>query len=160
TNGMMSAFGVNHRQTRQLGRFLRALHSELFQEACNWEPSERTVGALPRAGTARSWEELVSAIAKEARHWPEVIAGHNKATCAVFYDGRLKPERLRCLQSRLERALADQLIPVEVALPKSGGEPLRRTDRVVIASVRQTKGLEFDAVIFVEPSPRWSRQLS
>ena len=27
---------------------------------------------------------------------------------------------------------------------------MRRTDRVVIASVKQTKGLEFDAVVFIE----------
>ena len=155
-NGVMSAFGVNHRQTRQLGEFLQCLHSELFQEQCTWKPSEQTLGSLPRAGTARSWNDLAHAIAAETRFWRGTIAGDTGATVAVLYDGRLKPERLRWLQHHLEIALSDQLIPVEVTTPDSGGEPLRRTDRVIIASVRQTKGLEFDTVIFVESRPRWS----
>lgn len=158
-NAVMSAFAVNHRQTRQLGEFMQGLHSALFDERCPWRPSEKTLGPLPRARTARSWTELASAIGEEARYWREAISGQTGATVAVLYDGVIKPKRLRWLQKSLELALSDQLVPVEVAMPDAGGEPLRRTDRIVIASVRQTKGLEFDAVVFVEPRPRWSKPL-
>lgn len=152
-----TAFGVNHRQTRQLGAFLKALHSGLYGEACAWEPSSKSVGPIPRAGTARSWNVLTKAIADEARYWREKISGNTGATVAVLYDGRLKPGRLAWLHKKVAAALSDDGTPVEVAIPGAGGEPLRRTDRVVIASVRQTKGLEFDAVIFIEPKPRWSK---
>jgi hypothetical protein len=154
-----SAFGVNHRQTFQLGTFLAALHSDLFDEKCPWRPSERTIGKVPRIGIARSWAELAAAVAREATQWREDISGESGATIAVLYDGRIQPKRLRWLQNQLEIALSDQLIPVEVAMPGDGGDALRRTDRVVIASVRQTKGLEFDAVVFVEPRPKWSKPL-
>lgn len=156
---MRSVFGVNHRQTRQLGEFLAALHEQLFSEGCPWKPSDRTVGPLPRAGIARSWSHLARAIATEARYWRNEIQGDTGATIAVLYDGRIQPRRLRWLRHELELSLSDQLIPVEVAITAAGGEPLRRTDRVVIASVRQTKGLEFDAVVIVEPRPRWSKPL-
>ena len=152
-----TAFGVNHRQTAQLGAFVGALHAGLYGEACVWEPSTKTVGALPRAGTARSWNALAQAVAEEARFWRETILGNSGATVAVLYDGRLKPSRLAWLHKKVAAALSDDGTPVEVAMPGSGGEPLRRTDRVVIASVRQTKGLEFDAVVFIEPRPRWSK---
>jgi len=156
-NTMMTAFGVNHRQTRQLGEFVGGLYTGLFGQECRWEPSTKLVGALPRAGVARSWKQITSAIAAEARYWREKIGGVNGATIAVLYDGKMEPKKLRLLQKRLEVALSDQLISIEAALPGSGGEAIRRTDRVVIASVKQTKGLEFDAVVFVEPRPRWSK---
>lgn len=158
-DAVMSTFGVNHRQTRQLGGFLVGLHAELFHEECPWKPSPRAIGPVPRAGTARSWRELIQAIATEARYWRDAIPGSTGATVAVLYDGRIETKRLRWLQRQLEASLSDQLVPVEVALPRAGGEPLRRTDRVMIASVRQAKGLEFDAVVFVEPRPRWSKVL-
>src|SRR4051812_43046161 len=74
--------------------------------------------------------------------------------------GRVTPGRLAWLRKRVATALQDELIPVEVAERGGGGEALRRTDRVVIASVRQTKGLEFDTVIFIEPKPRWSKPMA
>ena len=154
-----TAFGVNHRQTLQLGTFMKSLHSRLFSEPCVWEPSSKTAGPLPRAGAARSWKTIASAIAAETRIWRENIEGTAGATVAVLYDGRLTPKRLNWLKKKIEYALRSDLITVEVATPGSGGEALRRTDRVVIASVRQTKGLEFDAVIFIEPKARWSKPL-
>ncbi len=158
-DAVMSTFGVNHRQTRQLGEFLQALHPKLVQEECHWEPSSKAFGPVPRAGKAQSWADLIPAIEAEIRHWRGGISGETGATVAVLYDGRLDPKRLQSLQSGLENALSDDLIPVELALPHGGGEALRRTDRVIIASVRQTKGLEFDAVIFVEPRAMWSKPL-
>lgn len=150
---MMTAFGVNHRQTKQLGDFMQGLHSGLFGQECSWEPSPKTTGPQPRVGIGKSWTQLTNAIASEARFWRERIAD---ATIAVLVDGKMKPKQMRELQQRLEVALSDLLVTVEAVLPGTGGEPLRRTDRVVIASVTQTKGLEFDAVIFVEPRPRWA----
>ena len=155
-----SAFGVNHRQTRELGTFLQSLHAAMFQEQCPWQPAEKLTGEVPRASIARSWDEIALVIANESLHWRDVIQGQTGATVAVLYDGRIEPKRLEWLRRRLELALSDQLIPVELAIPQAGGEPLRRTDRVVIASVRQTKGLEFDAVVFAESRPRWSKPLN
>jgi hypothetical protein len=159
-NIKMSSFGVNHRQTQQLGEFLVGLHAGLFGEVCTWKASPKTVGLRPRAGVARSWNELAYAVATEAALWREKIIGSSGATVAVLYDGKMQPKRLDWLKRKLEIALSDQLIAVEVATPESGGETLRRTDRVLIASVRQTKGLEFDAVIFIEPRPRWAKAMN
>lgn len=159
-NVRRTAFGVNHRQTLQLGSFLKALHAGLYDEACLWEPSNRTKGPVPRIGVARSWKSIVRAISEEARHWRDTIEGSDGATVAVLYDGRIKPKRLTWLQKSVAAALSNDGTPVQVAMPGAGGEPLRRTNRVVIASVRQTKGLEFDAVVFIEPSPRWSKPTS
>jgi hypothetical protein len=152
-----TVFGVNHRQTFQLGTFLQQLHAGLFGEACQWQASKKLEGQIARAGIARSWSALANAVAAEVRHWRAAIEGTNGATVAVIYDGKIEPKKLRTLRSRLEKSLGDMLINVELATPGSGGESLRRTDQVTIASVRQTKGLEFDAVIFIEPAPRWAK---
>ncbi len=157
TNAIRSAFGVNHRQTSQLGDFLAGLHTALFHEECPWTSSPRLSGAVPRAGTAQSWADRTAAIAAEVRHWRENIEG---ATIAVLYDGKLPSKRLRELRDDLEQALSDDLIPVEVAIPGQGADSLRRTKRVVIASVKQTKGLEFDVVVFIESTSRWSKPIS
>lgn len=154
-----TAFGVNYRQTMQLGGFVKALHGKLFDEACSWEPSTKLTGSLPRVGVGRSWTQIARAVAEEARHWRHSIDGDSGATVAVLYDGKMKPSRLNWLRKRVAEALQDELVAVEVASQNGGGEVLRRTDQIVIASVRQTKGLEFDAVIFIEPRPRWSKPL-
>jgi hypothetical protein len=152
-----TAFSVNYRQTVQLGRFVESIHSGLFGESCPWESSPKLTGSLPRAGRARTWKTIAQAVADEARHWRTTITGDTGATVAVLYDGRLTPKRLTFLKKRVAAALRDELVNVEVVEPGAGGEILRRTDQVVIASVRQTKGLEFDAVIFIESKPRWSK---
>lgn len=154
---MRTAFGVNHRQTQQLGNFVRGAHSALFDEPCPWKSSNRFVGEIPRARQVTSWRRLSSAIALEVGHWRDLISG---ATVAVLYDGILTPQRLRLLQSSLERQLSDQLVPVDAVLPGKGSDVLKRTDRVLIASVKQTKGLEFDAVVYIEASSRWSKPLA
>jgi len=155
----MSAFSVNHRQTQQLGEFMRALHVGLFDEESKWTASSKTIGPLPRAGVARSWTQLAIAIATEARHWCETISGTGSARVAVLYDGRIKPKRLAWLKKKLEVALDDLLLTVELISASGGGEQLRRPDQVSIAPVRQSKGLEFDAVIVVEPRARWSKPM-
>lgn len=153
----MSAFSVNHRQTQQLGEFMRALHLELFGEESMWTASSKTTGPLPRAGVARSWSQLARAIATEARHWCDRFSGSGNARVAVLYDGIIQPMRLKWLRKKLEVALSDLLLTVELISPSGGGEQLRRPDQVSIAPVRQSKGLEFDAVIVVESKSRWSK---
>ncbi len=152
-----SVFGINYRQTRELGEFLKDLHRGLFGEVPGWAASDKTTGALPRVGTIRSLKDLSRAVAAEARRWRDEIPN---ATVAVLYDGKMEPKRRQWLRRQLEEALSDELTTVDAVSPASGGSPLRRTDRVVIASVKQTKGLEFDAVVFIETKPRWSRPLS
>jgi hypothetical protein len=154
-----TAFGVNYRQTMQLGNFVKALHGRLFDEECSWEASKKLTGSLPRVGIGRSWTQIARAVAEEARHWRHSIDGDTGATVAVLYDGKMKPSRLNWLRKRVAEALQDELVAVEVASQNGGGEVLRRTDQIVIASVRQTKGLEFDAVIFIEPRPRWAKPM-
>lgn len=149
-----SVFGINYRQTRELGEFLKDLHRGLFGEVPGWAASDKTTGALPRVGTIRSLKDLSRAVAAEARRWRDEIPN---ATVAVLYDGKMEPKRRQWLRRQLEEALSDELTTVDAVSPASGGSPLRRTDRVVIASVKQTKGLEFDAVVFIETKPRWSR---
>jgi len=156
-DSQMTAFGINHRQTLQLGEFLRGIHAGFFGEKCPWSASAKTTGPIPRAGVARKWTTLTSGVIAEIKYWREKIQGESGATVAVLYDGLLTPKALRSLQKRLELGLSDDLLAVELADPKAGGDALRKTDCVIIASVRQTKGLEFDAVIFVEPRPRWSK---
>ena len=156
-NARRTVFGVNHRQTFQLGAFLQHLYTGLFGETCQWQLSKKMQGRIARAGVARSWTTLVRAVAAEVRYWRGAIEGTNGATVAVIYDGKIAPQKLRLFRAKLESALGDLLIKVELATPGTGGESLRRTDQVTIASVRQTKGLEFDAVIIVEPAPRWAR---
>jgi superfamily I DNA/RNA helicase len=147
-------FGINYRQTRELGEFLKDLHRGLFGEVPGWAASDKTTGALPRVGTIRSFKDLSRAVAAEARRWRDEIPN---ATVAVLYDGKMEPKRRQWLRRQLEEALSDTLTTVDAVSPASGETPLRRTDRVVIASVKQTKGLEFDAVVFIETKPRWSR---
>jgi hypothetical protein len=153
-NVKRATFAMNYRQTLQLGTFMNSLHSGLFEESCDWSPSPKLSGALPRIGVSRSWRSIASAVATEVKYWRENIGGSG-TTVAVLYDGRPTPKRLKWFQKQLAKALQDELVSVLLAMPNTGGEVLRRTDQVVIASVRQTKGLEFDAVIYVESKPRW-----
>ncbi len=52
--------------------------------------------------------------------------------------------------------MVDLLPSVQLVDPKSRGAQLRDPDGIVVASVLQTKGLEFDAVVYVDPQARWS----
>lgn len=149
-----AAFTVVYRQTQEIGLFIHFLQSKLFQDRPSWEPSFLLTGARPRAGKVRSWKHVGKAVASEARHWREATPG---ATVAVLYDGRVQPQRLRALRDEIEASLQDQITSVHLIEPRSRGGQLRETDCIVIASVKQTKGLEFDAVVFVDIRLDWSR---
>jgi superfamily I DNA/RNA helicase len=150
------AFQLNYRQSAELGRFVHALHQRLYAEAPVWSPTERWHGPLPRIVRANKWSQIAEAAAAECRRAKEIIPG---CTIAVLYDKRLKPKRLEWLRRELDTRLADLLPTVQLVEPKSRGAQLRDTDAIVIASVAQTKGLEFDAVVFVDPQPQWTGEL-
>jgi|GEM_PF-5710441 len=151
-----SVFGVNYRQTRELGEFLRRLHVALYGKDAVWTASDKTMGGVPRTGVVRSWKQAAAAVSAEVKHWREQIP---ESTVAVLYDGKIEARRKKWLRKRLEEALSDQLTTVDLVTAESGGAALRRTDRVVIASVKQTKGLEFDAVVFIDFQPKWNKEV-
>ena len=95
--------------------------------------------------------------ASECRRAKELVPG---CTVAVLYDKKLPPRQLEELRDALDERLADLLPNVQLVNPRSRGAQLRDTDAIVIASVQQTKGLEFDAVIFVDPQTQWSGEMS
>lgn len=147
------AFDVNYRQSAELGRFVQGLHHLLYSEEPVWRPTDRWHGPLPAIASVNSWKVLVEAVANQCRRAKELVPG---CTVAVLYDKRVRPKRLDWLRSELDTRLADLLPNVQLVDPKSRGAQLRDTDAIVIASVQQTKGLEFDAVVFVDPEARWS----
>jgi hypothetical protein len=155
-SSVRTVFGVNHRQTKPLGDFLAGTYTALFEEACPWKASPQTVGDRPRARGVRSWSDLSQQVASETKLWRERIPN---ATVAVLYDGKLEPKRLRRFQADLENLLSDDLVPVESAIPGERSDVLARTDHVLIASVKQTKGLEFDVVVFLESRNHWSKPI-
>ena len=147
------AFSINYRQTYELGSFLARLHESLYCEPTTWEPATTMTGPGPRVGRVRSWAQISRAVAEEARHWRHQIEG---ATVAVLYDGSPDRGRLRDVQAKLEELLQDEITTVHLVDPASRGGELRDTDCVLIASVQQTKGLEFDAVVYIDTRAEWS----
>jgi len=150
-------FGVNYRQTNQLGSFLKELHRGLFDEEPGWSASPKLFGEIARAGTVRCYSDLARAVRHEALRWREHIPN---ATVAVLYDGRMKRKRMEWLRREIAQQLSGDLTSVDAVAEGSNSSSLRRTDRIIIASVRQTKGLEFDAVIFIETKRAWSKPLA
>ncbi len=146
-------FGINYRQTQELGEFVQRIHQALFSSPAGWKTSSVLTGPLPRLGRTRSWRSAASAVADEIRHWRSVMP---KATVAVLYDTDLDPRDLEQLQERLANALQDQILTVHAVNPAARGSQLRESDCVLIASVKQTKGLEFDAVIIVDLRDDWA----
>jgi superfamily I DNA/RNA helicase len=150
-------FGINYRQTRELGEFVQHLHQSLLNTPAGWDTSSVLTGPLARLGRTRSWRTAASAVADEIRHWRSITP---KATVAVLYDAELEPRELEQLQDRLASALQDQILTVHAVNPAARGSQLRESDCVLIASVRQTKGLEFDAVIVVDLRDDWAEASS
>lgn len=79
------------------------------------------------------------------------------ATVGVLFDGRWTAESVRRFKERLEDDLAsDSALSVLLIGRGSRGGHLRKTNCVLIASVASTKGLEFDAVVFIDPVREWA----
>ncbi len=151
------AFEVNYRQSFELGRFVHELHRHMYLEEPVWTPSQRWHGPLPRIARSETWKKVAELSASECRRAKELVPG---CTVAVLYDKKLPPKQLEELRDALDERLADLLPNVQLVNPRSRGAQLRDTDAIVIASVQQTKGLEFDAVIFVDPQAQWSDEMS
>jgi len=149
-----AVFAVNHRQSRPLGEFVRALHSCLYDEPPLWKPSRRS-GPLPRLRRQRGNVGLADAVAAEIRLWREQIPN---ATVGVLFHGR-RWTGLRSLAQRVEGLLEDTLTEVHLAIGSGQAHYLTRTDCAIIASVAGTKGLEFDAAIVIDPRRVWRRSL-
>lgn len=151
------AFEVNYRQSFELGRFVHELHRYMYLEEPVWRPSQRWHGPLPRIARSETWNKVADLCASECRRAKELVPG---CTVAVLYDKMLPPKQLEELRDAIDERLVDLLPNVQLVDPRSRGAQLRDTDAIVIASVQQTKGLEFDAVIFVDPQAQWSGEMS
>ncbi len=148
----LAAFTVNYRQSRELGTFVHRLHQQLYHELPVWKPSPERAGPLPRVVHVSDGNRLVHTAAAEIRRWREAIP---RGTVGVLYDRRLSSEKIKSLRTRLETLLQDSLTAVYVVTNRSGGANLRRTDCAILAPVAATKGLEFDAVVFVDVANEW-----
>jgi DNA helicase IV len=145
-----AVFSVNYRQSQQLGDFVHALHQRLFGELPPWQASNRVHGPKPRVRKLRGTRELARTVADEIRYWRDTIAD---STVAVLYHGRWNGAK--ALRDQLEELLQDTLIQVHLARGAGRNDALRRTDCAIIATVAGTKGLEFDAVVLIDPAEVW-----
>ncbi len=149
-----AAFTVNHRQSYELGQFVGALQHGLFGEAPVWKPSEERRGGVPRVRVEKAPPRFAGVVAQEVRLWRREIP---YATIGVLYDGRWTTESVNRFRERLEDDLASDsaLSIIHIGRGSRGGH-LRKTNCVFIASVASTKGLEFDAVVFIDPVREWA----
>ena len=139
-------FGTNYRQTLELGTFVRQLHGVLFADTPKWEPSDRLRGPTPVATEIGRSGKLAPAVADEIRKIREELPG---ATVGLLYDGTPDPSRMKKFARRIGDLLSDTSTEVYLSTKSAAGARLRETDCVIIASVKETKGLEFDAVVFM-----------
>jgi superfamily I DNA/RNA helicase len=150
-------FGTNYRQTQELGTFVRQLHGALFSETPQWQPSDRLRGPIPTAIEIGGAGKMAPAVADEIRRIRESLPG---ATVGLLYDGNLDPSRMRKFARRIGDLLADTSTEVHLATKSAAGARLRETDCVIIASVKETKGLEFDAVVFMSANYTLTKPVS
>ena len=148
-----AAFTVNHRQSYELGQFVGALQAGLFGEAPVWMPSEERRGEVPRVRVEKGPQRFASVVAQEVRLWRREIP---YSTIGVLYDCRWPTEHVKRFRERLEDDLASDsaLSIIHIGRGSRAGH-LRKTNCVFIASVAATKGLEFDAVVFIDPVRDW-----
>jgi superfamily I DNA/RNA helicase len=71
----------------------------------------------------------------------------------VLYHGKWPASKE--LRKELENLLQDTLTEVHLAVGVGRGEMLRRNDCALIATVSGSKGLEFDAVVVIDPKGFW-----
>lgn len=110
---------------------------------------------MPRLRRQRGNAGLAQAIAEETRHWRDVIP--NATVGVLFHGGRWTG--LKKLASEIRSRLGDTLTDVHLAVGKGQSHYLTKTDCAVIATVRGTKGLEFDATIVIDPRRVWRKPL-
>lgn len=139
-----ATFSVNHRQTTQLGSFVRAEYERLYGERAGWIPSDRP-GADVRVAPCLSGDQLPMVV-RELRHW---LQRDHDSSCGVLFIDDLEPPALQEARAFIERGLQDMLVPVQLALPDQSEGQLRGDAGVVIAPVALTKGLEFDVIVLI-----------
>ena len=150
-----AAVKVNHRQTRQLGGFVQQLHRSLFHQRCMWKASARLTGPKPRLIGGGQWNDLLEAAAREAMHWRQRL---NPA------DGSSTPPLIAVLtvdslSSQHEKTLVANLRSIGLTgrrMPSRGVTLSLSKDEVVVERAANVKGLEFDAVVFVDAATGWS----
>ena len=143
-------FEINYRQSKPLGQFIRALHLRLYSETPGWNSSSRR-GELPRVCRIETLDALANTAAKEVKHWRKCIP---KATVGILYHGE-GWNGIDQFAEELEELLSDTLTDVHVTQTK-GHALLAYTDCVIISSVAETKGLEFDVVLVIDPLNKWN----
>jgi len=146
-----AVFAVNHRQSQPLGSFVAGLHKALYGMAPDWKPSGRSNAPKPRIRTTPSNRGLAEIAAQESAHWRQLVPG---ATVGVLFHGK-KRSGLRDLARAVEERLAESLTEVRFAVGRGRASELNQTDCVIVASVPGTKGLEFDAVVVIDPDGTW-----
>jgi len=152
-----AVLAVNHRQSRPLGMFLAALHERLFDETPAWHASTRS-GPRPRVRRQRGNAGLAEAIAEEIRNWREQIPNATVGILSLDHSRTVRT-KLAKLARRIETALSDTLTDVYLAVGDGRTRHLGRTDCAVIATVVDTKGLEFDGVVVIDPRRLWRHPL-
>lgn len=156
TDMKRAVFSINHRQSQPLGRFLFGLHEALYGTAPDWKPSRRTNAPAPRVRTINTNRGLADVVAEEASLWRQSIPG---ATVGVLYHGKTW-SGLRAMVRSVEARLADSFTEVRYAVGRGRVNELNQIDCVIVATVPGTKGLEFDAVIVIDPERIWRKSIS
>ena len=141
-----AVFSVNHRQTKEIGTFVRDQHQNLFGRPATWSPSQRSGPKVRNLQT--STKNLGISIGDEVLKW---IHEYPTCTCGVLFIDDLPTEELVQLETEVAIALEEKCISVELALRDSSARQLRRDSGVILAPVGLTKGLEFDVVVLVAP---------
>ncbi|RKY08275.1 MAG: hypothetical protein DRP56_04380 [Planctomycetota bacterium] len=140
-------FSVNFRQTKQIGIFLKAFYFLLFGMKPVWNETKDFIGPSPRAlPLPDDNDQIVQSIADEVRFWRKKV---QDSTIGILWVGENSSEKRNIsMAEKLEQLLDDLLIPVSAL----GGNPgvTMRTNQVILSSVQQIKGLEFDIVIFID----------
>ncbi len=145
-NPKLAVFSINHRQTKEIGAFVRDQHLHLFGLPANWMPSNRSgpdVNILETSGS-----NLGTTISVEVLNW---IKAYPNCRCGVLFIADHSIEKLDELRTEIEKSLQDEIVSVELASPDNNDRPLRKESGVILAPVGLTKGLEFDVVVLVAP---------
>ena len=131
-----AAFKTNYRQTWEIGRFIRHLHVDLFEEQPVWKPSTQLRGTKPRFVAVNKTTALGKAAADEVSAIRKELRG---ATVAVVADDGLDDVLLTVFDALEEVGIDADIEPSQKL----------KNDTVLLLSAGATKGLEFDAVVYI-----------
>lgn len=141
-----AVFSTNHRQSRALGELLKTIYTILFDEQPSWQASDR-VGPAPRLIELNEDSTLSQAIAGEVAHWRSAIPN---ATVGILWPGGEWSDAEE-ICAELELLLGDSLTDVHLATEAGTAHYLGQVDCAIMSTAIGTKGLEFDAVVLIDP---------